>query len=297
MASPSTGCAMRAAAHSALRAEPSLRPGAAGPRPAAAGTAWRAASPRAQRGRDAGARLTARDARRRPRRRAWMPAPTTTSSSPSTSTSSPRASARCCAAAARAQPRARALRRERSTRPRTKSPATARRWRSRRASSRCCEALLDAPGRHPVARPARGAPLRLGRGSREQRGGGLHPRAAQEARRGLHPERARRRLPRAPAPHELAARAPAGVAAWAACSRSGRSAASALSQRAATRRMPSSTTSCARPPWSLRDQPVEYQLVPRIPAAGRRLRFRGAGVALDGGARLPVAPARGAAAA
>ena len=56
------------------------------------------------------------------------------------------------------------------------------------------EALLARAGRGAVARAARGPALRLGRGDREQRGLGLHPPAAQEARRRLHPQRARRRL-------------------------------------------------------------------------------------------------------
>ncbi len=56
------------------------------------------------------------------------------------------------------------------------------------------EALMARPGRGPVARAARGSPLRLGRGDREQRGLGLHPPAEEEARRRLHPQRSRRRL-------------------------------------------------------------------------------------------------------
>src|SRR4029079_15050797 len=48
--------------------------------------------------------------------------------------------------------------------------------------------------RGAVALAARGPPLRLGRGDREQRRLGVHPPAEEEARRRLHPQRARRRL-------------------------------------------------------------------------------------------------------
>src|SRR6185295_11747150 len=49
-------------------------------------------------------------------------------------------------------------------------------------------------GSGAVALAARGQALRLGRGDREQRGLGLHPPAAQEARRRPHSQRPRRRL-------------------------------------------------------------------------------------------------------
>ena len=52
------------------------------------------------------------------------------------------------------------------------------------------EALL-ARGRGAVEEPARGEDVRLGRGDRQQHGRGLHPRAAQEARLGPDPQRAR----------------------------------------------------------------------------------------------------------
>ena len=51
-----------------------------------------------------------------------------------------------------------------------------------------------AAGHHPVARPARGAPLRLGRGGREQRPRRADPFAAEALRQGYHPQSARRRL-------------------------------------------------------------------------------------------------------
>ena len=54
-----------------------------------------------------------------------------------------------------------------------------------------------ATGPDPVARPARRPPVRLGRRSGEQRRRGAHPRAAPQARRRFHPQRARRRLSRA----------------------------------------------------------------------------------------------------
>ena len=56
------------------------------------------------------------------------------------------------------------------------------------------EALARQAGRGAVAGPARGPPLRLGRGDREQRGQRLRAPAAQEARCRLHPQRPRRRL-------------------------------------------------------------------------------------------------------
>src|SRR5258707_3097668 len=50
------------------------------------------------------------------------------------------------------------------------------------------------PRRLPHARAARGAPLRLGGGDREQRGGSAHPRAEEEARSRRDPQRARHGL-------------------------------------------------------------------------------------------------------
>ena len=52
-------------------------------------------------------------------------------------------------------------------------------------------ALLERPGRHPLARPARKPHLRLGRGGQQQRRRRVDPRHAPQAGRRHHPQRAR----------------------------------------------------------------------------------------------------------
>src|SRR4029077_9780210 len=62
------------------------------------------------------------------------------------------------------------------------------------AGIRAAATAAGAAGCDPVARPDRGAPVRLGRGSREQRRGSSHPWAAPQARGAVHSHRARRRV-------------------------------------------------------------------------------------------------------
>src|SRR4029077_552421 len=85
--------------------------------------------------------------------------------------------------------------------------ARGHRDRTLAAGIRAAAAAARAPGCDPVARPDRGAPVRLGRGGGEQRRGGSHPRSAPQPRGAVHPHRAGRRLsPEAGAMSSLRAR-------------------------------------------------------------------------------------------
>src|SRR5205814_582135 len=144
----------------------------------------------------------------------------------------------------------------------------ARRHRDRTlaAGIRAAATAARAPGSDPVARPDRGAPVRLGRGSGEQRRGGSHSRAAPQARGAVHSHRTRRWLSReARAMSSLRARLLAwllggvvlvGAAGGWTVYRNALSEADAffdyhLRQTALI----------------LRDQPVEYLLAPQLPPA------------------------------
>ena len=123
--------------------------------------------------------------------------------------------------------------------------ARRRRRRTVAARVRAAAAAHGAPGNHPVARADRGAPLRLGRGSGKQRGGGAHPRPARKLGadfilnvRGVG-YRVR------PAMSSLRARLLAWLLGGVLAGRRRRRLIR-LSQRARSRRMPSSTITCGR---------------------------------------------------
>src|SRR4029077_3175811 len=133
------------------------------------------------------------------------------------------------------------------------------------AGIRAAATVAGAAGGDPVARPDRGAPVRLGRGSGEQRRGSSHPWAAPQAWGAVHSHGARRGVSgEARAMSSLRARLLAWLLAgvvFVGAAGAWFVSANALSEADAFFDYPLPQTALI-----LRAQPVEYLLAPQFPA-------------------------------